>query len=665
MGGCCGKEAGSSHLHSQTGHTETAAGVNASAKHPFSVFVGTWNMGDAPPPEPDSTALFDRWLPRNQDIYAINVQECSYDTGSKSVTCEQHWHGRIEAYLGNGYKTVATSSLWGIFLIVLVRDSPTLKLDNVASGKEATGIGHVGGNKGGLVVAFRLNATSFCFVGSHLAAHQHKVKHRNNDFKEIIQGVDIGQKPYDITNQYHYMFWTGDLNYRLDLDRDECIRLINAGDWETLHRADQLIDQMRDGKVFAQFTEQRPMFPPTYKMDRGDVGDLDYTEEKLRVPSWCDRVLYHVLPGGSIQQTDYDWVPSVKTSDHRPVRASFKCAAREEPRPVLRADLPPYKVHLSYFRGRNLLPMDNNNKSDPYVVFHAPSLKESGVKTKTIMGTLSPDWTEEQLPDLELHQWTDASLRDSLIFVACRDYDKLSGDDDMGQGAISLHDALGPEPVPFTVHLLQDGFPAGNLHGYVHVTRGNRVPVRNPNLEDDESDRAPLYRPPSEGELRREDEDDDETEWSSEPGMGDRSYDLDAFTDDEDEHGRPRGGKSGDRGRGKSGDRGRDSRDGKSGDRGRGRDSRGRDSRGDRGRDSRGRDSGASDSGTHSNERDRSPRRGERRYDGQRKNSVEGFSSQSGDDGIGLSYSYSYSRDASFSASRSATPDAYSYSYSY
>lgn len=60
-------------------------------------------------------------------------------------------------------------------------------------------------------------------------------------------------------------------------------------------------------------------FKPTYKYDVGtDVYD---TSSKGRIPSWTDRILYVPRPG--VQCLAYNADESVKTSDHRPVYASF------------------------------------------------------------------------------------------------------------------------------------------------------------------------------------------------------------------------------------------------------------------------------------------------------------------------------------------------------
>jgi hypothetical protein len=77
------------------------------------------------------------------------------------------------------------------------------------------------------------------------------------------------------------------------------------------------------GNVFAEFEEGKIKFPPTYKFK---VGTHDYDSEKVRIPSWCDRILYR---GESVQQMFYTSVTSPVTSDHKPVCSLFKINYKE------------------------------------------------------------------------------------------------------------------------------------------------------------------------------------------------------------------------------------------------------------------------------------------------------------------------------------------------
>jgi len=188
---------------------------------------------------------------------------------------------------------------------------------------------------GAVGVSFWLYDYSFCFISSHLAAHIEKVGKRNADYKEIISQMKLGNKDIDINNQFHYMYWMGDLNYRLEAPRDTVLDLIKTTDIERLlgkifrsrfyssyltrvlySALDQLFLWKHRGEVFHGFEEHTIAFMPTYRFDRcifDQQGKRIYSEEKMRVPSWTDRVLWRGLPNCPIEVMKYDAVHAVAT----------------------------------------------------------------------------------------------------------------------------------------------------------------------------------------------------------------------------------------------------------------------------------------------------------------------------------------------------------------
>lgn len=41
---------------------------------------------------------------------------------------------------------------------------------------------------------------------------------RGQNFSDILKGLNLGHKgAFDLTNQFHDVFWFGDLNYRIDM----------------------------------------------------------------------------------------------------------------------------------------------------------------------------------------------------------------------------------------------------------------------------------------------------------------------------------------------------------------------------------------------------------------------------------------------------------------
>ena len=166
------------------------------------------------------------------------------------------------------------------------------------------------------------------------------------------------------------MFWLGDLNYRLDLEREEVDQHIShcqqQGDQQQLGDQppqnswlvslthflpsvktltllqplllhDQLTKEMLNGHVFQKFSEQPITFPPSYKFDsNSDVYD---STPRQRVPSWTvgsrqnpilpfphshsththtqDRILFRSRAGSGIRGCGYNLCQSLRCSDHR------------------------------------------------------------------------------------------------------------------------------------------------------------------------------------------------------------------------------------------------------------------------------------------------------------------------------------------------------------
>ena len=72
-------------------------------------------------------------------------------------------------------------------------------------------------NKGGICIKLVLGMTSVCFVSCHLAAHEGRFAARNQSVAEILRGAHVGHPDCDLTQQFHHVFFFGDLNYRIDL----------------------------------------------------------------------------------------------------------------------------------------------------------------------------------------------------------------------------------------------------------------------------------------------------------------------------------------------------------------------------------------------------------------------------------------------------------------
>jgi hypothetical protein len=152
---------------------------------------------------------------------------------------------------------------------------------------------------------------------NHLRHHRRRHSH-SDDKKGMVWEESIFS--------CDYIFWTGDLNYRLDLAQSdgslssykkknkqksqstedllsqstmpdltasEIVHAIKAGQLRQLYSHDQLSAQRKTQNVFKGFHEAPLAFAPTYKCKMGSATEYDISQ---RVPAWTDRVLWFVHP---------------------------------------------------------------------------------------------------------------------------------------------------------------------------------------------------------------------------------------------------------------------------------------------------------------------------------------------------------------------------------
>ncbi|CAF0792552.1 unnamed protein product [Brachionus calyciflorus] len=267
------------------------------------------------------------------DIFAIGFEEI-VDLSAQSIVkaSEENaaiWRQKINEFLkrhGDYVELINENlQLVGVCLFVFVLKKHVGAIREVSVSKSKTGFGGTAGNKGAVLLRFIYYNTSMCFVCSHFAAHQKEIKQRNDDFKQIYEQSSFsgqkGKSKFKVKN-HDYIFWSGDLNYRIDMENTYCRGLINERNWKVLLEADQLSIQRREQNVFREFIEAPISFPPTYKYNLFE--DTYDRSEKCRVPAWTDRVLWRKRIYNRETEADYGKClyygrADIRLSDHRPV----------------------------------------------------------------------------------------------------------------------------------------------------------------------------------------------------------------------------------------------------------------------------------------------------------------------------------------------------------
>jgi hypothetical protein len=287
-----------------------------------------------------------RTLRRLTDVGYVLVRSCQLVGASISVVSS----------LRNG---INDQTLLDAILFQFVREDVVSFVRQVETTSVKTGLAGLAGNKGqfrfgdgfavvgakkgrrffsgGAAIRLLYHDTPICFLTAHFAAGQSAVPERNRDYRTITEGIrfrgkSIAEHEWVALNVSHASFvddlssssvvlFAGDFNYRLDLDYETALSYLESSDKQAdpgvlqeLLNYDQLRKEQGNGRTFGGFEEGRISFPPTYKVLNGTANV--YENEKGRIPSWCDRILYKSrLP---LKLLDYSSAQRMVTSDHKP-----------------------------------------------------------------------------------------------------------------------------------------------------------------------------------------------------------------------------------------------------------------------------------------------------------------------------------------------------------
>ncbi|XP_017881090.1 inositol polyphosphate 5-phosphatase E isoform X3 [Ceratina calcarata] len=310
------------------------------------IFIGTWNMNGQNPPKELNDFMLPSDIETVPDLLVIGTQESCSERGE--------WEAALQETLGPSHVLLSSTGLGTLHLALFLRRDLIWFCSIAEDASFSTRTGTAFRTKGAVAIALMLFGTSFLFVTAHLTAHQDKVKERVNDIKRIIRNLDLPKdlptrhKSKDVTQNFDCVFWCGDLNFRLAQPREEVIQWVTDTSFPqqspvNLHK-DQLQTILNEGAVLRGFEEAPITFPPTYKYDPG-TQNFD-SSSKQRTPAYTDRILFkgkgHTRgyirrvsyessgshKDGVIECLVYDSVPSICTSDHKPVWGVFKTTIR-------------------------------------------------------------------------------------------------------------------------------------------------------------------------------------------------------------------------------------------------------------------------------------------------------------------------------------------------
>eukprot|EP00462_Mataza_sp_D1_P005778 CAMPEP_0175124688 /NCGR_PEP_ID=MMETSP0087-20121206/2915_1 /TAXON_ID=136419 /ORGANISM="Unknown Unknown, Strain D1" /LENGTH=1223 /DNA_ID=CAMNT_0016406473 /DNA_START=13 /DNA_END=3684 /DNA_ORIENTATION=- len=470
----------------------------------ISVFVGTWNIGEAPPPDDQTLSM---WLLPGQHIYAIGTQENTYANWTTGLA-KMFKTPLYEKAYGEGYSKVCSVTI-SYFkgktkietkLAIFALDSLHPYISHVQPAYKATGKGGVIANKGGVMISFRVRDLHLAFVSSHLAAHQHKIEARNSNVRDIIEGtrhnvLGSSHKAALDSGIFDHVFWCGDLNYRIDYlnqqvgmePSPELLAAVQSQvekeDYSELFQYDQLSREMSSSRVFSGFQEAPIAFPPTFKYK---VGTSEYSGKRL--PAWCDRILWKSKKSLQVGVLNYTHHPELCTSDHKPVSGLFE---------IDQLEMPPA---ISPTHGSAFLVMKRLNATGLVVSASTPTIFctlyaefftrpfKSSVKTGH-----SPAWEEADLATVPLRTNNPARLKYGDLCLSFFESRKMSAER-IGSAVLHFDSANDGSVTNFNAKLTIGGHFKGNISGSLKIvwSDGSQSQHAKPDARP-QSLRSPLY----------------------------------------------------------------------------------------------------------------------------------------------------------------------------
>ena len=279
-----------------------------------SVMIVTWNVdGFEPSNSVDLTKdLLNIGENAPPDLMIFGFQEIVDLKSIKNVMVPnnekliQTWQNfllrQLRARFKENYLFISSKNLVGILLLVFANERIKDRITKVEYDSVKCGVMNKLGNKGAIIIRFRLDDTSLCFINCHLEAGHKKMNERVNNINDIhwkaFQKEGVGKKKEEKIENMDYKFLFGDLNFRINMPNNEVRSALEAHQYamgkkdvitgfellKPLMEKDQLTMSKNNCEFLEKYQEGTLMFAPTYKYDvNTDIYD---TSKKQRVPAW-------------------------------------------------------------------------------------------------------------------------------------------------------------------------------------------------------------------------------------------------------------------------------------------------------------------------------------------------------------------------------------------
>lgn len=222
------------------------------------------------------------------DVVVIAMEEIemsvkSVVTGSSNY--RKGWADIIKlspiANISPEYELSCVESVGTVFIAIMIKKSLAKVIEIKKLRTIKLGAGGLLANKAAILVPIKAGESMIMAVCCHLTAHEQNFEERNQQIREILDNVG---------ESFDYLFFLGDLNYRIALPYEEVIDMCKKNKVSELLANDQLKNIQQKDKRIGDLKEPEILFLPTYKFDKN--SDVYDTSSKKRIPSYTDRILY-------------------------------------------------------------------------------------------------------------------------------------------------------------------------------------------------------------------------------------------------------------------------------------------------------------------------------------------------------------------------------------
>jgi len=298
----------------------------------LNVHLVTWNVATQfPDADLNLCSVLNNSRP---DILLFGLQEVKSQPqnilADNFLAGEDPWTSSMRQSLASqGYIKIKTIRLLGVVLSLFTLSKHAAHFRGVETQYTRLGLGGYWGNKGCVSIRWQVYGVSMVVVNTHLAAHGHMNQERLASYNSLLGSHVYNNKDTEMILYHDYVFWMGDLNFRLevdpqDLSSEQIAQQVSKQQFSKLLALDQLSLARSNGDAFSELNETLPNFPPTYKYR---IGTSEY--DLKRAPAWTDRILFKANVANydtyklSLNQHSYSALQQFSQSDHKPVCSNF------------------------------------------------------------------------------------------------------------------------------------------------------------------------------------------------------------------------------------------------------------------------------------------------------------------------------------------------------